>query len=85
MEQHHAVWFANQNVGVNKIGTAISNYANDLIQENCIPSGKYTNTSMRKLMVDRLTDAGCPELLIASAIGHYASNGSSVASGVMPF
>lgn len=71
------VWFANQNVGVNTIGKAVSEYASELVTAQKIPEGHYTNTSMRKLVVDRLASAGCPELLVASAIGHYVNNSSS--------
>jgi hypothetical protein len=81
VEETDEIWFANQHVGVNKIGPAISEYANALVCERVIPEGHYTNTSMRKLVVDRLAQAGCPELLVASAIGHYVNGGSSISSG----
>ena len=79
--ESHELWFANQNVGINQISGAIKDYTSNLIENQLIPEGKYTNTSMRKLVVDRLSDAGCPEMLVASAIGHYASNSSSVGAG----
>lgn len=81
--ESHEFWFANQNVGINQISGAIKDYTPVLIENQLIPEGKYTNTSMRKLVVDRLSDAGCPEMLVASAIGHYGSNSSSVGSGFM--
>ena len=81
MLESHELWFAIQNVGINQISGAIKDYTSNLIENQLIPEGKYTNTSMRKLVVDRLSDAGCPEMLVASAIGHYASNSSSVGAG----
>ena len=81
VKESDVYWFANQNVGVNLISTAISEYSDILQQRNKIPAGHYTNTSLSKLVVNRLCSAGCPELLVASAIGHYVSQGGSNSAG----
>lgn len=81
VEEHHDYWFANQHVGVNQISSAISQYTLALIEGGRIPCGHYTNTSMRKLVADRLSNAGAPEMIVASAIGHYGSTGGQTNVG----
>ena len=71
------VWFSNQKVGKSIIGQAVSKFAAPLMERREIENGHYTNTSMRKMLADRLFLAGAPEAIIASAIGHYSNSCSN--------
>lgn len=53
----------------------------ELISEELIPEGNYSNTSLRKCLSDRLSKAGVPDVLVDAANGHFNTKKGTAKAG----
>ena len=73
---------ANKPIGLGPLGASVKKNAAFLIKEGLLMPGTYSNTSLRKGLMDRLGIAGVPPLLADMAIGHFQSKDGDVLKGL---
>ena len=72
-------------IGKNFLGDAVKNHIQQLIEEEWICDGNYSNTSLRKGLMDHLLKAGVPTSLADACMGHYCTNAGTAKAGYILF
>lgn len=68
-------------IGKNPLGDAMRNHTARLINEDLICDGNYTNTSLRKGLMDHLLLVGVPPGLADCCLGHFNTNSGTISAG----
>ena len=69
-------------IGKGPISKAVQSQLNDLIAENLVPPGNYTNTSLRKGLSNTLARAHVPPVLVDCMLGHFCTKRGEAAAGL---
>ena len=68
-------------IGINPLGNSMKKHIQQLIEQELVPNGHYTNTSLRKGLMDHLILAGVPSGLADACLGHYAMRAGTAQAG----